>query len=76
MTEFLVQQYRDSSEQRVNEFYSLLTTYPNLKWIAPDLEIADIAARLRAEHRLRTPDSLQAATRLVTNDPAKAEPRL
>jgi len=48
---------------------------PNLAWIAPSLEIADTAARLRAEHGLRTPDALQAATAisssataLVTND--------
>jgi len=78
MTELLVQPYRDDSDdQRVDVFYSLLTTYPNLDWIAPNLEIADVAARLRALHRLRTPDALQAATAehsgatgLITNDAA------
>lgn len=76
MTELLVQPYRDSDEQRVDEFYGLLSTYPNLDWIAPNLEIADLAARIRALHRLRTPDALQAATAvhtlatgLITNDP-------
>ena len=76
MTELLVQPYRESDEVRVNLFYGLLTTYPNLDWIAPDLEIADMAARLRALHRLKTPDALQAATAarsqatgFVTNDP-------
>ena len=75
MTELLVQPYRDSDDQLVDEFYGLLSTYPNLSWIAPNLEIADIAARLRASCRLRTPDALQAATAehsgatgLVTND--------
>ena len=29
---------------------------------APNLEIADIAARIRGVHRLRTPDALEAAT--------------
>jgi predicted nucleic acid-binding protein len=60
----------------VDEFYALLSTYPNLDWIAPNLEIADVAARIRAVHRLRTPDALQAATAvqaeatgLITNDP-------
>jgi predicted nucleic acid-binding protein len=55
----------------------LLSTYANLDWVAPDLEIADLAARLRAAHRLKTPDALQAATAvqtrasgLITNDPA------
>ena len=75
MTELLVQPYRDSDQRRVHQFYALLSTYPNLDWIAPRLEIADIAARLRALHRLRTPDALHAATAvyaqvtgLITND--------
>ena len=76
MTELLVQPYRDGDEQRVDRFYGLLATYPNLEWVAPDLEVADIGARIRATHRLRTPDALQAATvirsqatGIVTNDP-------
>jgi predicted nucleic acid-binding protein len=75
MTELLVQPYRESEEARVDQFYGLLTTYPHLDWIAPDLEIADMAARLRAMHRLKTPDALQAATAVrsqatgfITND--------
>jgi predicted nucleic acid-binding protein len=75
MTELLVQPYRDGSEHRVNESYALLATYPNLEWRAPDLDIADMAAQLRAVHRLRTPDALQAATAIqaqatgfITND--------
>lgn len=74
MTELLVQPYRESSEERVNELYALLTMYPNLNWIPPGLEISDVAARLRALHRLKTPDALQAtaseskATGLITND--------
>jgi len=75
MTELLVLPYREGDEQRANDFYGLLSTYPNLDWIAPNLEIAEIAARIRALHRLRTPDALQAATAahsqatgLITND--------
>lgn len=75
MTELLVQPYRDSDERRVDEFYALLSTYPNLDWVAPTLEIAVLAAQIRAVHRLRTPDALQAATALraratglITND--------
>lgn len=75
MTELLVQPYRDGNDNRVDEFYALLTTYPNLDWRAPDLEVADISARIRAVHKLRTPDALQAgcavharATGLITND--------
>jgi predicted nucleic acid-binding protein len=79
MTELLVQPYGDSDELRVDRFYGLLTTYPHLEWVAPNLAIADLAARFRARHRLRTPDALQAATAvnaqatgLVTNDPVYA----
>ncbi len=79
MTELLVPSYRENNEHRVDEFYGLLSTYPNLRWIAPDLETADIAAQMRAAYRLRTPDALQAATALraaatglITNDPAFA----
>ena len=76
MTELLVPSYRSNDEHRVDAFYGLLSTYPNLQWIAPDLETADLAAKLRAGYRLRTPDALQAATALraqatglITNDP-------
>ncbi len=76
MTELLVQPYRLGDEQLADQLYGLLSTYPNLEWIAPNLEIADAAARIRAEHRLRTPDALQGATAahgsatgFITNDP-------
>jgi predicted nucleic acid-binding protein len=75
MTELLVQPYRVFEEDRVNRLIALLFTIPNLDWIAPSLEIAERAARIRAVHRLRTPDALQAATAiqasatgLITND--------
>jgi predicted nucleic acid-binding protein len=75
MTELLVHPYREGDEPLANDFYALLSTYPNLDWIAPNLEIADLAARIRARHRLQTPDALQAATAaysqatgLITND--------
>ena len=75
MAELLVQPYREGNQDRVNQVYGLLTTYPHLEWIAPDLEIADLAARFRALHRMRIPDALHAATAagcqataFVTND--------
>jgi len=75
MAELLVQPYRNANQDQVNQFYGLLTTYPHLEWIAPDLEIADLAARFRAQHRLRIPDALHAATAagcqatgFITND--------
>lgn len=75
MTELLVQPYRVLNQRRVDDFYGLLSTHPGIGWLAPDLKIADLAARIRAAHQLRTPDALQAATAvysqataLLTND--------
>lgn len=62
MTELLVKPYREMNQAQVDTIYDLLSTYPHLQWIAPDLDIAYIAAELRASHRLKTPDALQAAT--------------
>jgi hypothetical protein len=67
MLELLVQPYRVSDIDRVNRFYSLLSTFPHLEWIVPTLRIADLGARLRAEFNLKTPDSLQAATALTSH---------
>ncbi|HTS09658.1 MAG TPA: PIN domain-containing protein [Candidatus Eisenbacteria bacterium] len=75
LTEILVQPYRIANSSQAEDFYSLLTTIPNLEWIAPSLQIANSAASLRATYRLGTPDALIAstaifsnATALVTND--------
>jgi predicted nucleic acid-binding protein len=65
MLELLCQPYRASDIHRVNRFYALLTTYQNLDWIPPTLEQADLGARLRADHDLKTPDAIQAATALA-----------
>ena len=76
MTEVLVPPYRASDQKLADNFYGLLATYPNLEWIPLGLEIADLATRVRAQHNLRTPDAVHAATAiyrhatvLVTNDP-------
>ena len=64
LIEILVQPYRLNKEELVLKFYSLFTTYPHLKWIQLTPEISDIAARLRAEHNLKTPDAVQIASAL------------
>lgn len=61
MTELLVLPYRETDDQLANAFNRPLSTYANLDWIPPNLEIADLAARIRALHGLKTPDALQAA---------------
>jgi predicted nucleic acid-binding protein len=75
MTELLVRPYRAANLPLVNRYFGLLSTFPHLEWIPPDLAIADMAAQLRARHNLRTPDALQVATALrsgatalLTND--------
>jgi predicted nucleic acid-binding protein len=62
MAELLVQPYRAGNEPLVNKYFGLLSLFPHLEWVAPDLTIADAAAQIRAHRRLRTPDALQAAT--------------
>ena len=51
----------------MNKFYALLSTFPDLGWVAPTLEIADIGAPFRAEFNLRTPDAILSAT-AITGD--------
>jgi len=77
MLELLVHPYREEDQDGVDAFYGLLSTFPNLNWVGTSLDIADQAARLRAEHNLKTPDAIQAATALlsqatglISNDPA------
>lgn len=67
MTELLVHPYREHDVTRVNELVALLASYPNLEWIAADLDVAASAAEIRAEYKLQTPDALQAATALHAN---------
>lgn len=67
LLETLVRPYQLKNDELVLKFYSLLTTYPHLIWIPITLNIADMAARLRAEHHLKTPDAIQAAS-AITSD--------
>jgi predicted nucleic acid-binding protein len=62
LLEVLVQPYRQNNEELVMKFYALLTSYPHLTWVSMTLNVADRAAKLRAEHGLKTPDSIQAAS--------------
>ena len=77
LTELLVVPYRLADHDQRIRIYGLLRSFPNLDWVAPDLKIADDAARLRAAYGLRIADALQAstavaqeATAFVTNDAA------
>lgn len=70
MTELLVPPYRQPDRQRVDDCFALLTSYPNLQWIAPSLAIADAAAAVRADYQLKTADAIQVATALFSDTPA------
>jgi predicted nucleic acid-binding protein len=62
LLEILVQPYRRKNEELVNQFYALMTTFPNLIWKDLTLEIADLGARLRAKYSIKTPDAILLAT--------------
>jgi predicted nucleic acid-binding protein len=62
LLEVLIEPYRRDNEELVNQFYGLLTTYPGVTWVELSTEIADLAARIRAQHRLKTPDSIVLAS--------------
>jgi len=53
----------------VLKFYALLTTYPHLSWVPMTLNVADRAAKLRADHGLKTPDAIQAASAISAAPP-------
>jgi predicted nucleic acid-binding protein len=75
-TELLVPAYKHDDVGRLRNYQGLLTTFLNLDWVPPTLEIADLAARARAQYGLKAPDAIQAATSIhlgiavfLTNDP-------
>ena len=57
-----MQPYRNRDEATTNEFYGLFTTYPHWIWVDLSAEIADTAARFRADYRRGTPDAILLAT--------------
>lgn len=67
LIELLGQPYRLKRNDLVFKFYSLLTTYPHLTWIKLTLDISDLAAKLRAEHNLKTPDAIQIASAISSS---------
>lgn len=70
MTELLVPAYRAGNRPQIQSYFGLLNTFPNLNWVIPDLNVADIAARMRADYRLKTPDAIQAASAVYADSPA------
>ena len=63
ITETLVKPLQHGLVDRVRTFQDLLAEYVEI--IPVTLEIAESAARLRADHGLRTPDAIQVATAIT-----------
>ena len=62
IAEVLVQPFRKGNKKLVEEYLTLLLNAESLFTIDVTPEIAETAARLRAEHNMRTPDAIQVAT--------------
>ena len=65
LLEIMVQPYRTSQPQLTRKYEALLANFPNLNLMEVDREMTRLAAQIRAEHNLRTPDALQLAACLV-----------
>ena len=75
LLEVLVQPFRRRADHMANEYQQVLLNSPNLSCVTVTGEIAEEAARLRANYNLRTPDAIQLATAIrsgatsfLTND--------
>ncbi|GAB4311848.1 MAG: PIN domain-containing protein [Candidatus Bipolaricaulota bacterium] len=65
VTELLVKPLADRADDKVRSCEAFLDGLPNTQFVPPTVSIAKEAARLRAVHRLRTPDALLIATALA-----------
>ena len=75
--EVLVQPIQQGETQLAHDYSDLPLHHPNLSVVPIGIAIAERAAHLRAQYRLRTPDALQIAVALearcqafLTNDTA------
>jgi predicted nucleic acid-binding protein len=73
--EILVKPKKENNIFIENRYKLILINYPNLSIINIDHKIADIAARLRADYSIKTPDAIILATVIamdvnyfITND--------
>jgi len=63
--ELLVPLYRNGDQEAAAGLSHRLTNFRNLEVITLNTEISMLAARLRAEHGLRTPDAIHSATAII-----------
>lgn len=65
ITETLVQPLKLGRIEQATAFRELLTEYMEI--VPVTVEIAELAAKLRADHNLRTPDAIQVGTAINRN---------
>ena len=75
LTEVLVQPLKVNNSALVEEYEDVLLNSPNFSLMPIDVTVSRAAARLRAQHNLKTPDAIQVATAIesqceafLTND--------
>ena len=75
LTEVLVHPFRSGNVELAGQYRDILLDQENLITVPISLEIAEVAAQLRARQNLRTPDAIQIATAMgegamffLTND--------
>lgn len=62
LTEVLVHPLRSGNVELVEQYRDIILDLENLTTVPVSVEIAEVAARLRATEGLRTPDAIQIAT--------------
>ncbi|MCX6580280.1 MAG: PIN domain-containing protein [Candidatus Aminicenantes bacterium] len=75
LLEVLVQPYKNSRADLIKEYKAIFEESPGIDLVDLNPEICEISAKLRADYRVRTPDSIEIGTALyggadffLTND--------
>lgn len=65
--EILVKPKRDKNQLLENKYKTLLCNFPNLYIVDINMKIIDFAASIRADYKIKTPDSIIISTAITTN---------
>jgi predicted nucleic acid-binding protein len=75
LLEVLVQPYKNSREDLIKEYKAIFEESPGIDLVDLNPKICEISAKLRADYRVRTPDSIEIGTAIyggadyfLTND--------
>ncbi len=68
--EVLVHPFRSNRQELVQAYRDILLGSAGVSVVSVSSEIAELAARLRADHQIRTPDAIQLATAIQAQAPA------